>query len=62
MIINFSSKIRKKVLIVFTLLTIILGGGIYLLKKDSTKETLKIKEDSINKYTMDVVLMMRAKE
>jgi len=55
LIINFSSKIRKKVLIVFTLLTIILGGGIYLLKEDSTKETLKIKEDSINKYTMDVV-------
>ena len=55
MIINFSSKIRKKVLIVFTLLTIILGGGIYLLKKDSTTETLKIQEDSINKYTMDVI-------
>jgi len=55
LIINFSSKIRKKVLIVFTLLTIILGGGIYLLKKDSTTETLKIQEDSINKYTMDVV-------
>ena len=55
MIINFSSKIRKRVFVVFILLTTILGGGIYLFKGDNSTETLKIKEDSMNKYTMDVI-------
>ena len=55
MVIKFTKKIRRITLSIIVLL-ILLGGGIYLFNRDDAKETSKIKEDSRNQYTIDVIL------
>ena len=54
MIIKFTRKIRQRVLII-TSLIILLGGGIYLFKPNTIKETSNIEEGNRNKYTIDVI-------
>ena len=54
MIIKFTRKIRQRVLILTTLI-ILLGGGMYLFKPNTVKETSNIDEGKRNKYTIDVI-------
>ncbi|MGL5695262.1 MAG: M1 family metallopeptidase [Peptostreptococcaceae bacterium] len=55
MIIKFTKKVRQGVLAAVTLMMIV-GGGTYLLKSEKSEETIKIQEDSLNQYAIDVIV------
>lgn len=54
MIIKFTKKVRQGVLAAITLMMIV-GGGSWLLNSEKSEEAIKIQEDSLNKYTIDVI-------
>lgn len=54
MVIKFTQKIRKRMLVALCLL-IFLGGGVYLFKYSNDKETLNIPKEESNQYTIDVI-------
>ncbi|MGL5330254.1 MAG: M1 family metallopeptidase [Peptostreptococcaceae bacterium] len=60
MIIKFTKKVRQGLLMAITLI-FILGGGVFLLKDEKTEETIKIQEDSLNQYSIDVIFEEESK-